>query len=430
MGDLNIIDKSVSILKKYPLCDRCLGRLFGYLGKGMSNLERGKILKSATILEVHRRLKEKELDIETARTILLNAQRSEALKVLGLEDIENEFRQCFICRNRIEELIDSYSQKVAFIIQNLKASSFLVGISSAQEYVSREEIIAREFDLLYRENLKRELKREIGKKVASLINVQPNFDEPEVITIIDLSTGNIEVNYPSLILYGYYWKYGRMISQNIWYTKEGGKKYPLSIEEAIKHVGNLINASNYSIHIAGREDVDVRVLGSGRPLAIEFKVLGKGIDMEFIERELNSVTPWLRFGIKMKVNRGFIIRLKEGVRVSRKIYRAIVFTSEDITPEILGKIEETFKDRVIEQRTPTRVLKRRRDRVRRRKVLRVKTVLLTPRLFEALIECEGGLYIKELISGDNGKTKPSFSEVLGCDTKCVMLDVLYVHEQI
>jgi len=132
----------------------------------------------------------------------------------------------------------------------------------------------------------------------------------------------------------------------------------------------------------------------------------------------------------MKVNRGFIIRLKEGVGVSRKIYRAIVFTSEDVTPEKLGKIEETFRDSVIEQRTPTRVLKRRKERARRRKVLKVKTAFLAPRLFEALIECEGGLYIKELISGDNGKTKPSFSEILGCDAKCVMLDVLYVHEQI
>lgn len=430
MGDLNIIDKTIDILKKYPLCDRCLGRLFGYLGKGMSNLERGRILKAATILEVHRRLKEKEIDIEVARTVLLNAQRIDVIKTLGLKDFENELRPCFICGNKIEELIDFCSQKVASTISNLNVSSFLVGVSSAQEYMSKEEVIAREFGLLHRETIKRELKREIGKKVTSLTNVQPNFDEPEVIAIVNLSTGNIEVNYPSLILYGYYWKYGRMISQNIWYTKEGGKKYPLAIEEVIKHVSKLINASNYSIHIAGREDVDVRVLGSGRPLAIEFKVLGKRIDMEFVENELNKVTPWLKFRIKMKVNRSFVIRLKEGVRMSRKIYRAIVSTSGDVTPEMLRKLEETFRDRVIEQRTPTRVLKRRKDRVRRRKVLKVKTGFLSPRLFEALIECEGGLYIKELISGDNGRTKPSFSEVLGSNAKCLMLDALYVHEQI
>ncbi|MEM3980880.1 MAG: THUMP domain-containing protein, partial [Ignisphaera sp.] len=295
MGDFNIIDKTIDILKKYSLCDRCLGRLFGYLGKGMSNLERGRILKSVVVLEIHRRLNEKEIDIEVAKTILLNAQRIDAIKTLGLRGSENELRPCSICGNKIEELIDSYSQKVALTLLNLNVSSFRVGISSAQEYMSKEEAIAREFGLLYKETLKRELKREIGKKVASLINIQPNFDEPEVIAIVDLSTNNIEVNYPSLILYGYYWKYGRMISQNIWYTKEGRKKYPLSLEEAIKHVSQLINASNYSIHIAGREDVDVRVLGTGRPLAVEFKVLGKRIDMEFIENKLNSITPWLKF---------------------------------------------------------------------------------------------------------------------------------------
>ncbi|HDN68368.1 MAG TPA: hypothetical protein ENG23_02140, partial [Methanomicrobia archaeon] len=31
------------------------------------------------------------------------------------------------------------------------------------------------------------------------------------------------------------------------------------------------------------------------------------------------------------------------------------------------------------------------------------------------IKCEGGLYIKELVSGDGGRTKPSLSELLGAE---------------
>ena len=41
-------------------------------------------------------------------------------------------------------------------------------------------------------------------------------------------------------------------------------------------------------------------------------------------------------------------------------------------------------------------------------------------MLELLIECEGGLYIKELISGDENRSKPSVSEILGyqCQDVC------------
>ena len=44
-----------------------------------------------------------------------------------------------------------------------------------------------------------------------------------------------------------------------------------------------------------------------------------------------------------------------------------------------------------------------------------------------IIECEGGLYIKELISSDEGRTSPSVSEILGKKAFCVQLDVLEVN---
>ena len=67
--------------------------------------------------------------------------------------------------------------------------------------------------------------------------------------------------------------------------------------------------------------------------------------------------------------------------------------------------------------------------------MRVKTVYsvsikkLTEREIEAEIIGEGGLYIKELISGDDGRTTPSFSSILDCQAKCVQLDVVYLHTE-
>ena len=44
------------------------------------------------------------------------------------------------------------------------------------------------------------------------------------------------------------------------------------------------------------------------------------------------------------------------------------------------------------------------------------------------IEAEAGLYIKELVSGDEGRTKSSLSELLGVESKVEKLDVLDVFD--
>jgi tRNA pseudouridine synthase 10 len=45
-----------------------------------------------------------------------------------------------------------------------------------------------------------------------------------------------------------------------------------------------------------------------------------------------------------------------------------------------------------------------------------------------MIRCDGGLYIKELVSGDGGRTKPNLSELLGTEVEAEVkeLDVMDV----
>ncbi|MFC6725788.1 tRNA pseudouridine(54/55) synthase Pus10, partial [Halobium palmae] len=49
-----------------------------------------------------------------------------------------------------------------------------------------------------------------------------------------------------------------------------------------------------------------------------------------------------------------------------------------------------------------------------------------PRHATVEIHGEGGLYIKELISGDDGRTEPSLSGLLGVDADVTALDVTAV----
>ena len=45
------------------------------------------------------------------------------------------------------------------------------------------------------------------------------------------------------------------------------------------------------------------------------------------------------------------------------------------------------------------------------------------------IKTEGGLYIKELISGDDGRSQPNVSDILGVKAICEKLDVIEVSEK-
>ena len=94
----------------------------------------------------------------------------------------------------------------------------------------------------------------------------------------------------------------------------------------------------------------------------------------------------------------------------------------------MAKLEQGLADAIIAQRTPTRVLRRRGDRVRQKRLYRVNFKLISPDTVEGVFQCDGGLYIKELISGDEGRTRPSLSEMAERKAECIELEVLDVGE--
>ena len=76
-----------------------------------------------------------------------------------------------------------------------------------------------------------------------------------------------------------------------------------------------------------------------------------------------------------------------------------------------------------------RVRHRRADLVRVRRVFSAKGELLRPNEAELELLCQAGLYVKELVSGDQGGTEPSLSGLLGVDAQVVELDVLDILEE-
>ena len=80
----------------------------------------------------------------------------------------------------------------------------------------------------------------------------------------------------------------------------------------------------------------------------------------------------------------------------------------------------------IEQETPQRVSHRRAAKTRVRSVYEASGELNGERHATVEIHGEGGLYVKELVSSDDGRTEPSLAGLLDVDAEVTALDVLEV----
>jgi tRNA pseudouridine synthase 10 len=64
--------------------------------------------------------------------------------------------------------------------------------------------------------------------------------------------------------------------------------------------------------------------------------------------------------------------------------------------------------------------------IREKKIHNCNIELIDGTMATLTIEAESGTYIKELISGDDGRTRPSISEMIGVPCKVAELDVIEI----
>ena len=425
----DIIGKALEVLRERALCDRCLGRFFARLGYGWSNRDRGSAIKRLIVMMYHSRIREGDSSaLQEFLNIAPNIgdQASHLYKLLTGSELER--RACSICSSGIEEFIAEAAERSYRILSLYNISRFVVGVRIPREIVELEEGIALKHGLRYWESLKNEIKREVGKAVEARFGLKPDFRDPEAMVIVGYPDLSVEVVVSSLIIRGRYWKTGRMVSQAYWPTVGGARYY--SIEQALYEVMKALGGESVVLHASGREDVDARMLGSGRPALIEVKAPRvRNPDLRSLEELIaRSSQGLVRFKLEGLARRSLVKAYKEELAVKSKVYRALIAVEEGVTEDDIRRIEESLGGVTVLQRTPTRVLHRRRDMVRARKVYGVKCRRLEDPLIECLIRTSGGLYVKELVNGDEGRTKPSFTEILGRRAECLELDVLLVEE--
>jgi tRNA pseudouridine synthase 10 len=85
-----------------------------------------------------------------------------------------------------------------------------------------------------------------------------------------LCDSQIECEHDPIHLAGRYTKYSRKLPQTAWLIKDE-RIVASSIEEQIGNVlEKELSATSSLFNASGREDIDVRCLGNGRPFIIEF----------------------------------------------------------------------------------------------------------------------------------------------------------------
>lgn len=240
-----------------------------------------------------------------------------------------------------------------------------------------------------------------------------------------------EVSHEPVYLGGSYLKLSRRVSQSPWLI-EGEDQPTLSVQELVgKPLQEAFACASCLLHgsvrfIQGREDVDVRMLGSGRPFVVTLldpHMVLSAVDAGTLETRINSSTTLIQVrGLKL-VPKQFFEELKASEEDKLKVYSAVVWSSRALTSSDLEQLNSQ-PSIDLQQKTPVRVLHRRSQLTRIRSILALRARQLTPHLCEVRLVSTAGTYIKEFVHGDLGRTQPNLGSLLGCRTDILQLDVL------
>ncbi len=387
------------------ICKHCLGRKLSKTIEGTNNIERAdKVCE--------------ELNI-------------------SLDDVD-----CVVCDNIFNKLDDDLYDKIDAKINQLgvEFETFLVGSQIPKDIQKRDEELSEKFNLSV-ETIKKEVNRLIGLGIWEKYDKEAEFERQDIVFNIDLTANpKVKIQINPLYIEGKYNKFQRGIPQTKWPCTKckgrgceecnfTGKQYPESVEELIsEHFLKLTKGREAKFHGAGREDIDVLMLGSGRPFVLEIKEPKiRNLDLAKLERQINEINEGKTAYHNLHLcERPRKAEIKQSSPDTYKVYNALVKCDGAFDSE---KLDEITKLNEIRQQTPLRVLRRRADKVRIKHVLDLSYEIIDDKTFNMRIKTEGGLYIKELISGDEGRSQPNISEILGVQAICEQLDVIEVSEK-
>jgi len=323
------------------------------------------------------------------------------------------------------DLVAILFQKVKDILGEIEFSSFKLGVSWPKL-----------MDDAQKSHLKFSVQTELIKKIEVDLNKKVDFSSPDVEFLVDFPNKLVLVRIRPIYVAGNYCKHSREIAQTeyfcnkcrgsgCWYCNNTGHFSSESVEQLIADsFVKKFEAKLLIMHGAGREDLDVLMLGKGRPFVAELVMPKKRFaNLKEVENEIN-----LKNKNVLAVNSLTFCELSNVSvvkdSVHNKVYSAFVVCSNKFDLKDLILNEEIS----VAQYTPSRVEKRRAKLERQKKVTILNAVKISDKEFVLTLRTSHGTYVKEFISSDHGKTAPSISSMLKTNCTCALLDVMEICE--
>ncbi len=447
-NERNILGISKKVLERHPICNHCLGRQFAWLSTNTSNDDRGAAIKLTLSMMADEDLKsgEKQAGEELIRVLAGNGMfgPAKALATKNLIEYEDQ-TSCHLCSVdgvSFFDKIPDIAERARIATDAVEFSSFLVGCVPSVNLDERQDEIRSTFGLLRGEALKGDFNRELGKTLQELLERPVDFKNPDIVIVYLMDGDRIEVNRNPIFIEGRYRKLKRGVPQSRWDCGEcrgkgcdacggTGRKYPDSISEYIGvPTQNAAQGTKFKVHAAGREDIDVLMLGDGRPFVVEVsEPLIRAPELKSLTKVINKEAAGIVEVIGLKpATRKRAQTIKDESSENVKEYIATIRIEEKVSAKALKEASKALSGIDIEQRTPSRVAHRRSDLVRKKHIYESRFKKKKAKLLEGFFKVQGGTYVKELISGDDHRTVPSLTDKLGTPCECVELDVTAIYE--
>jgi len=198
----SLIEIIKNIMANYYLCDKCLGRLFGGLSTGLTNEERGRIIREYIKMDIHYRIiNEARVTKKLLNNILLYYSNADFQKLIRRYNVKiiaepAGTKTCFICRGMLET-VDEIAREIQKSLSDVEFETFQVGVQKITEIEEREEEIKRKYGIWFGENIRNELSREIGKALVKSFNsvgkdIKYSNESPDLMIIVDPINHRIE----------------------------------------------------------------------------------------------------------------------------------------------------------------------------------------------------------------------------------------------
>jgi len=357
-----------SILKKYDLCDQCLGRLFSKQLHLSSNKFLGKKLKKNYISK----------------------------------------SKCYVCKDLFCNL-DHFLKLMLDLSSNYEFQTYGVGIIIKPSIVDRDDFIRSKYKLKGIDSIKTDIAKELIKLFTKKTQKTLDSFDPEITFTVNLKDESCQLHSKSITIFGKYVKSERGYAQkqipcdNCSGTGcrvcdfHGISEFE-SIEGIIsKLLFKKFGGTTTKFTWIGGEDKSSLVLGNGRPFFVKIKNPSKRKSKLFDEK-FNSVSV---FNLKLvdtfpKKPLNFYSRIK--IKISTEL---------QINSKKLQKLKDlTTCPIVIYEKSGKRYEK---------KIFDLKYKKNSTNLFTIIMSAEGGFPIKRFVIGDD--VSPNISSLL--DNSCV-----------